>query len=78
MSPSKLKYSFKDRYGTTIISYQQTLRVDRAKKLLKNTDLSIQEIAGKVGYANPSSLSKLFLEETGMKPMEYRKQHRSR
>lgn len=72
MSPTKLKYSFKNHYGMTIISYQQNLRVEHAKRLLVTTNQTVQEISHKVGYRNPSSLSNVFRSATGMTPVEYR------
>lgn len=69
--PSHLSRKFKQETKMTISAYQQMLRINRAKQLLKK-DLSIEEIAWSVGYNDPSYFARVFKKETGLSPTEYR------
>lgn len=62
--------------GTTPIEYVRKLRIEWAKNLLENTELPIQHIAWEIGYANQTTLSRLFSEEIGISPANYRKKMR--
>jgi len=64
---------FKKTSGFTISEYLQSLRVLEAQKQLKESDLSISEIALAVGFSNPSSFGKVFKHVTGLTPLTYRK-----
>ncbi|MDC7290041.1 response regulator [Blautia schinkii] len=72
ISESRISVIFKEDTGKTLIQYLTAVRLDRAKNLLKNTDLKIYEIAEAVGYNNSQYLSNLFYKETGCFPLEYR------
>jgi len=67
---SKLKTVFKKVYKTTIHSYVQKLRLEEANLLLKEEDLTIGEIAKKVGYRHQGHFSKLFFASYGVYPKE--------
>lgn len=67
---------FKATTGTTPQRYIQTLRLDRAKVLLRETDLSILHIAQQVGYAHHASLTRLFKQLEQITPQLYRQQTR--
>ena len=58
--------------GEPIGSYIVRTRLENVAKLLRYTDLSVSEIAYKVGYDVPTSLSKAFRLQYGISPMEYR------
>lgn len=58
--------------GEPIGSYIMRMRVETAARLLRYTDLPVQEISWRVGYDVPSSLSKLFKQFYGISPNEYR------
>lgn len=73
MSKSKLSSLFRSVYGTTIIEFVQTLRIEHAKELLANSTYRIGEISSMVGYEQQSSFSGLFKEKTGVTPNVYRK-----
>lgn len=49
------------------------LRINHAKHLLTNTDTQINEIASLLGYALPHTFFDIFKSETGMTPLQYRK-----
>jgi len=65
---------FKTAMGLSPSQYQIHLRMDEAKRLLRETKRSVVEIALDVGYANPSHFAQLFRRETGLAPSDYRRQ----
>lgn len=65
---------FKSYMGVTPMQYLISIRMNRAKELLRNTDYSIQEISSLVGYENPLYFSRLFQRQTGRPPSVYRKE----
>jgi len=67
---------FKALTGITPQRYIQALRVDRAKALLRETDLSIWQIAQQVGYDHHASLTRLFKQMEQITPQSYRQQTR--
>jgi AraC-like DNA-binding protein len=67
---SKLKTVFKKVYKTTIHAYVQKLRLEEANLLLKEEDLTIGEIAKRVGYRHQGHFSKLFFASYGVYPKE--------
>lgn len=67
-----LKRRFGAATGLSPIRYLQQVRVDRAKKLLLVTPLSIREIAYEVGYENVSFFVRLFRKEAGDTPSHWR------
>lgn len=73
LSESRISVIFKKETGKTLIQYLTELRIENAKKLLKNTELKVYEIAEAVGYSNSQYLSNLFYKEVGCFPLEYRK-----
>lgn len=64
---------FKGATGLTPQRYLINYRIDKAKQLLKNTNLPIQHVSYSVGYSDPLAFSKFFRQETGTSPTEYRK-----
>lgn len=69
----KLKKNFKALFGVPVFKYLQSQRLDKAHALLSTTDLSIQEVAGVVGYESMSSFSSAFLSRFGVRPSEIKK-----
>lgn len=67
---------FKTITGTTPQHYIQMLRLDRAKALLRETNLSILQIAQQVGYEHHASLTRLFKQMEQITPQAYRQQTR--
>jgi AraC family transcriptional regulator len=63
---------FKKITGLTPHAYLASLRVERARRLLAETDLSIVEIGALVGYASQSHFTKVFREATAMTPRAFR------
>lgn len=73
MSPTKFKETFKKANGKTVTGYVQERRMSQAELLLRQPDLTIEQIARSVGYTCTSRFSELFRREVGMLPSEYRK-----
>ncbi|XID94950.1 helix-turn-helix domain-containing protein [Paenibacillaceae bacterium WGS1546] len=63
---------FTKRMGWGYSEYVNRVRVDRAKEHLLASDLTVHEIAVKVGYANGAYLSRKFKQLTGMSPGQFR------
>ncbi|MNE86506.1 HTH-type transcriptional regulator YesS [compost metagenome] len=55
------------------VDFLAELRVNKAKELLDDTQVSIQDIALQVGYANAITFGRVFKRVTGMTPGDYRK-----
>lgn len=64
---------FKDAYGTTINSYILAKRITQAKRLLRFTDMSVDEIGSRVGMNDANYFSRAFKKIEGISPSEYRK-----
>jgi len=65
---------FKSAMGMSPSHYHITLRMDEAKRLLRETRKSVVDVALDVGYTNPSHFAQLFRRETGLSPSDYRQQ----
>jgi AraC family transcriptional regulator len=65
---------FKRAVGVSPSRYHINLRMDEAKRLLRETKKSVVDVALDVGYANPSHFAQLFRRETGLSPSDYRRQ----
>lgn len=70
--PSYLSRKFKQETGLTITAYQQKIRVEKAKFLLKNELISIEDVAWIAGYEDPSYFTRAFKKETGLTPTQYK------
>ena len=73
LNPDYLSYCFHKEFETTLTLYIASKRMDQAKYLLKNTNLSINEIAEQVGIPNTSYFYRQFKKATGKTPQQYRK-----
>lgn len=67
---------FKKQTGQTPQTYIQMVRLNQAKQLLVETDLSILQIAQQVGYDHHASLTRLFRQQLGITPLAYRRHTR--
>ncbi|MFD7669276.1 helix-turn-helix domain-containing protein [Streptomyces sp. NPDC059788] len=63
---------FRGATGETPHRYLIRLRIEEAKRLLRDTDLTTARIAEHCGFADPSALSTAFLRHTGVRPSAYR------
>lgn len=74
MNPAHFLRNFKTAFGTTPHQYLMHGRLELAKKLLTETNMSIQEISEQVGFEVLSSFSHQFSRQEGLSPSAYRKQ----
>ncbi len=65
---------FHQQYDVTLASYISDMRVEVAKKILRNTNERISEVAQLTGFASAESFSHVFRKHTGMSPKQYRNQ----
>lgn len=70
VSYSNFRKLFKEYTGLSPATYQQELRLLRAKELLSTTDLSIKEIAYRLNFESPDYFSAKFKAKMGIKPSE--------
>ncbi len=63
---------FKKHFGKCFHNYLCMYRIERAKNLLRNSELSISEISTQTGFLSFSYFSKMFKAHTGISPKEYR------
>lgn len=72
VSPFYLSKLFKEELGETFVNYVSNLRLEKAKKLLTETDLSIKEISAEIGYNDQNYFSRLFKNKFGASPKDFR------
>lgn len=78
MSESYFMHKFKAVTGKSPMQYKNALVMERVKSLLRNTELSVCEIAESAGISNSLYLSKKFSRAFGCTPTEYRNRHKYR
>ena len=66
---------FKSVTGETIFSHLQRCRLEHALRLLRQSELSISDIAAECGFGSVSHFIALFRRELGTTPLQYRKTH---
>lgn len=64
---------FKQNTGFTIVEFLTSMRIEKAKMLLKNTDIPIIDVSGYVGINSRQYFSHVFKKNTGISPSQYRK-----
>lgn len=72
LSTSYFSLLFKQTFGATFIEYVTRSRMERARQLLSETQLSVAQIARELGYAERRYFTKVFLKYTGDNPSDYR------
>lgn len=73
LSPAYLSKIFKEESGISILDYISKCRINHAKKLLKNTDKTIKQIAKETGFLSSSVFIRVFKKIEGITPGAYRK-----
>lgn len=73
VSPDYFTRMFKDSIGKTPIDYINALRINRALKLLFETDIPVSEVAEATGFSNPNYFNKTFKQYMNTSPLSYRK-----
>lgn len=75
VSDEYLSTQFKKETGMSFTETVRRYRIDRIKELLLQSGLKLNQIADMVGYSDPKYMSKVFKEEVGMLPAEFRKEN---
>ena len=73
MSESRFSHVFKEETGISFMEYVGMVRMEKARELLQNTDLRINEIAERIGISNPNYFSAQYKKRTGQSPNEFRR-----
>lgn len=76
MSPQYFCAFFKENFGKTLTQHINSLRMEQAARLLRETDLPVMQIGFQVGYDNFSYFIKRFRAVYGVSPTQYRKKTR--
>lgn len=75
MSKYALCHYYKKNCGCSVMDQLKKIRIAKAKQLLNQVPLRAQEVGRMCGFDSTSYFCKLFREETGKTPLEYRKRH---
>ncbi len=73
LSQRTLNRRFKNATSLSPLQYLQQIRIDKAKELLKTTNLNIAEVGSQVGYSDNAYFSALFKRQVSLSPGEYRR-----
>lgn len=66
---------FKEKMGKTPMIYVRDRRIEEAKQLLRFSDMNVTQIAYKTGFKTIHYFSKTFMDTTGKRPVDYRKEN---
>jgi AraC family transcriptional regulator, transcriptional activator FtrA len=73
MSPRTFARAFAAATGTTPMHWLARRRIDAAKELLETTDLSVDQVADRVGFGSAVTLRARFTQVAGVAPSQYRR-----
>ena len=73
LNPQYISQHFKNEIGVGFLAYLTNIRVEKAKKLLLSTSLSVAEIAEQAGYGDYRVFTKVFKKAEGITPSQYRR-----
>lgn len=68
----KLSQIFREQTGLTVFAFIREERIRRARQLLAETDMDVQDIADQIGFQNAANFATAFRERLGMPPSAYR------
>ena len=71
ISERKLKQGFQELFGTTVFGYLSDYRMEQAKSLLRQSDITVAQVAAQVGYRNPEAFSTAFRRKFAVSPKAY-------
>ena len=72
MSSKQLNRIMFENYNMSVAEFFKNERIEKAKDLLTHTELSMSQIAHKIGFSDEFSMSKIFKRLEGMTPAKYR------
>lgn len=73
LTPTYFSKLFKQETGCGFLEYLQSVRIENAKTLLRDTKMRVRDIAETVGYKDLKYFNRVFFRETNVRPSEYRK-----
>lgn len=76
ISSVTLSVDFKNEMEVKPSEYLANLRIEKAKDLLRNTNMLVKEISNAIGYEDDGSFTRRFKKHTGMTPGQYREKYR--
>lgn len=78
LSPYYLSRLFRRVTGQSIVDYINARRIEAACRLLKNSSLGINDVAEATGFSTAAHFRRVFREQVGVSPIQYRKAYRGR
>ena len=76
ISKSTVSHTFSSKLKIGFCQYLNSIRLTEARLLLRNTDMSITDIAQSVGFETIRTFNRAFLKDRGISPSQYRKKHK--
>ena len=73
LNPQYISQLFKSEIGVGFLAYLTNIRMEKAKKLLLSTSLSVAEVAGQSGYGDYRVFTKVFKKSEGITPSQFRR-----
>jgi len=73
INQTKLKCGFKELFGNTMFGYVKDLQMEKARQLLLDGKLYVNEIADRIGYKHPQHFAAAFKRKFGILPSELKK-----
>ena len=77
LNPQYISQLFKSEIGVNFLAYLTSIRMEKAKKLLLSTSLSVAEVAEQSGYGDCRVFTKVFKKSEGVTPSQYRRDFQS-
>ncbi|OMF29532.1 helix-turn-helix domain-containing protein [Paenibacillus sp. FSL H8-0259] len=74
--PTYVSKYFKEQTGTNVIDYINQYRIEEAKKILQQDELTVQEVSELVGFLNSNSFIRVFKKYEGITPGQYKQNSR--
>jgi AraC-like DNA-binding protein len=78
VSPRHFSRSFRQTFGETPHQYLLTRRIERARHLLRTTDMQVAEVCLEVGFNSVGSFTTTFRRHVGVSPTQYRRANAGR
>jgi transcriptional regulator GlxA family with amidase domain len=72
MSERNFSRIFLAETGSTPAHFVEAARIEAARRLLEDTSLSLQSVAGRCGFGSPDTMRRAFIRRIGSAPLEYR------